>query len=42
VHPARHAAQIREVREALGLDDREKITAHQAHSETKPKGRFDY
>src|ERR1700723_51819 len=42
IHPARHAAQIREVREALGLDDRGEKEAHQAPAETKPGGRFDY
>lgn len=41
VHPARHAAQIREVREALGLDEQEEMAAQQTHVRAKPKGRFD-
>ncbi len=41
VHPARHAAQIREVREALGMDDPEQLVAQQAHAPAKPRARFD-
>ena len=41
VHPARHAAQIREVREALGLDDQEQLVAQQATAPAKPRARFD-
>jgi uncharacterized damage-inducible protein DinB len=41
IHPARHAAQIREVREALGLDDPERMATHETHSAAKPKARFD-
>jgi uncharacterized damage-inducible protein DinB len=41
VHPARHAAQIREVRQSLGLDDPEQMATHETHPATKPKARFD-
>jgi len=41
VHPARHAAQIREVREALGLDNSEPLAKPQTQSPAKPKARFD-
>jgi len=41
IHPARHAAQIREVREALGLDEPDRMATHETHSAAKPKARFD-
>ena len=41
VHPARHAAQIREVRQSLGLDEVTQEPAHETQPATKPKARFD-
>lgn len=41
VHPARHAAQIREVRQSLGLAVTESPATQQTHPATKPKARFD-
>jgi uncharacterized damage-inducible protein DinB len=41
VHPARHAAQIREVRQSLGLDEVTQEPMQKTHPATKPKARFD-
>jgi|HubBroStandDraft_4_1064222.scaffolds.fasta_scaffold20367_3 hypothetical protein len=42
VHPARHAAQIREVRAALGLDEFAAVAdARAVAARAKPKARFD-
>lgn len=41
VHPARHAAQIREVRQSLGLAGTESLATQQAQIAAKPKARFD-
>ena len=41
VHPARHAAQIREVRQSLGLDEVAQEPVPKTHPATKPKARFD-
>jgi uncharacterized damage-inducible protein DinB len=39
IHPSRHAAQIREVREALGLDEAS-LAAQQSEAAAKPRARF--
>jgi uncharacterized damage-inducible protein DinB len=41
VHPARHAAQIREVRQSLGLDEVTQEAAPKTQIAAKPKARFD-